>query len=81
MCKGEELDAYVRANGGWEKYEKIVYVGDGGNDYCPMLKMRQGDWGLVRKGYGLDRKLQKEGGKAGLKVDVKMWDQAWQIEE
>jgi pyridoxal phosphate phosphatase PHOSPHO2 len=81
MCKGDELDAYLVANGGKDSFDKIVYVGDGGNDFCPLLRMRQGDTGYVRKGFELDERVKEEGEKEGLKVDVKLWEQAWQIDE
>jgi pyridoxal phosphate phosphatase PHOSPHO2 len=81
MCKGAELDAYLDAQGGRDKFEKIVYVGDGGNDFCPLLRMKGGDWGLVRKGMELDERVRVEGERCGLKVEVKKWEQAWQVEE
>ena len=81
MCKGDELDTWLAAHGGRESWDKVVYVGDGGNDFCPLVRMRQGDWGLVRKNMELDERIREEGARVGLKVEVKKWDQAWQIEE
>lgn len=81
MCKGDELDAWLKAHGGKESWERIVYVGDGGNDFCPLVRMRKGDWGLVRRGMELDERVREEGQKVGLEIEVKKWDQAWQIEE
>ena len=81
MCKGDELDDWLSKNGGKDAFDKIVYVGDGGNDFCPLLRMRKGDWALVRKNMELDVRVKEEGEKEGLKVDVKNWDQAWVIDE
>jgi pyridoxal phosphate phosphatase PHOSPHO2 len=81
MCKGDELDDWLSKNGGKDAFDKIVYVGDGGNDFCPLLRMRKGDWALVRKNMELDARVKEEGEKEGLKVDVKNWDQAWVIDE
>lgn len=81
MCKGAELDAYLEGTGGKDSYGRIVYVGDGGNDFCPLLRMRTGDLALVRKGFELDGRVREEGAKEGLKVDIKLWEQAWQIDE
>ena len=81
MCKGDELDAYVAGQGGRQAYDKVVYVGDGGNDFCPLLRMKGGDWGLVRKGMELDGRIKQEGAEQGLKVEVKRWSQAWEIDE
>jgi pyridoxal phosphate phosphatase PHOSPHO2 len=41
MCKGDELDRWLNSKGGLEAFEKVVYVGDGGNDFCPLLRMRK----------------------------------------
>ncbi|ORY33413.1 phosphatase phospho-type [Naematelia encephala] len=82
MCKGAELDTYLASHGGRESFERITYVGDGGNDFCPLLRMRTGDWACVRTpGFELEERIKNEGEKAGLKVDVKLWDQAWRIDE
>nr|WRH23626.1 NAD binding domain [Naematelia aurantialba] len=82
MCKGDELDAYVAAHGGRDAFQRITYVGDGGNDFCPLLRMRKGDWACVRTpGYELEERIRNEGDKCGLQVDVKLWDQAWRIDE
>lgn len=41
MCKGDELESWLEKNGQKiDDYEKIVYIGDGGNDFCPLLRMR-----------------------------------------
>lgn len=40
-----------------EKCSRVVYVGDGLNDLCPMLQLNKGDVGVVRRGYGLEKAL------------------------
>ena len=41
------------------KGDKIVYIGDGGGDYCPCCRLRQGrDVALVRQNYPLHKKMQ-----------------------
>jgi len=37
---------------------KVLYVGEGGNDYCAAVALRAGDTVLVRVGFRLERKLQ-----------------------
>lgn len=37
---GKELDEFMQRHGGWEKFDRVVYVGDGGNDFCPLLRLR-----------------------------------------
>lgn len=81
MCKGDELDAWLAAHGGKDSFDKILYVGDGGNDFCPLLRMRAGDVACVRKNCELQTRVEKEGPAKGLKVDVAIWDQAWILDE
>jgi pyridoxal phosphate phosphatase PHOSPHO2 len=38
MCKGEELSAFLKEH---EEYEKVVYIGDGSNDFCPVVRLRE----------------------------------------
>lgn len=43
MCKGDELASWLKQNAGSrgiDDFERIVYIGDGGNDFCPLLRMR-----------------------------------------
>lgn len=39
MCKGDELDAFLARH--QPAFDRIVYVGDGSNDLCPVLRMRK----------------------------------------
>ncbi len=34
------MEAFFSKHGGLDKFEKVVYIGDGGNDFCPLLRMR-----------------------------------------
>ena len=36
---GEELQAFIKRHG--VDYERIIYVGDGSNDFCPAVKLRR----------------------------------------
>ncbi len=81
MCKGDVLDDFLSRHGGADGFSKMVYIGDGKNDFCPILRMRSGDLALARKGFELDKKIEKDGKRLGLKVDVELWEQAWQIDE
>ena len=38
---GAELEAWMERNGGWDSFDKVVYVGDGSNDLCPVLHLRE----------------------------------------
>lgn len=37
---GKELDEFMERHGGWATFDRVVYVGDGGNDFCPLLRLR-----------------------------------------
>ena len=55
ICKGFELSRLCHG----KSYDRIVYVGDGLNDLCPVLDLRQHDWVFVRHGRVLDSVLQE----------------------
>ncbi|KAF8236543.1 hypothetical protein L208DRAFT_1450992 [Tricholoma matsutake] len=76
MCKGEELDAFLARHG--PTYDRIIYVGDGTNDYCPALHLRSQDLLLCRSFRGLQKRIAKEG---GLRCQVQYWVGAWEVEE
>jgi pyridoxal phosphate phosphatase PHOSPHO2 len=54
MCKGQILEDVLGAL----KFDRIIYVGDGGGDYCPTTRMRQGsDTVLARNNFALAKKI------------------------
>ncbi|KAK0241783.1 phosphatase phospho-type [Armillaria nabsnona] len=79
MCKGEELDAFLARHA--PAYDQIIYVGDGSNDFCPILRLRSQDMVLCRSFRGLQRRIDKDGKKLGMKCQVKYWGGAWEVEE
>ena len=54
LCKGSVMEEFVKENG----FRKVVYVGDGGGDLCPSLRLSEQDTLLARTGYTLSRELQ-----------------------
>ncbi|SNX84696.1 uncharacterized protein MEPE_03405 [Melanopsichium pennsylvanicum] len=77
MCKGQELEAFLERNGGRNSFERIIYVGDGGNDYCPVLRLNKNDLAFVRKFRGLQTRIHKQG---NVKAAIKYWNGAWELE-
>lgn len=56
MCKGTIVEEHVlRTN---KKYDKTLYIGDGTNDLCPVLKLTQNDIAFPRIGYVLENLLK-----------------------
>jgi len=78
MCKGEELEAFLKDK---EPYDKMIYIGDGSNDFCPILRLRAQDVTLARLARGLEQRIKSEGEAAGLKCQVEYWEGAWEVEE
>jgi len=79
MCKGDELSAFLERT--QAKYDRIIYVGDGSNDFCPILRLRKQDLVLCRSYRGLEKRIEKDGKLEGLKCQVKYWAGAWEVEE
>ncbi|XP_022964399.1 inorganic pyrophosphatase 2-like [Cucurbita moschata] len=53
MCKGiimERIQASLMLDG---KKKKVIYLGDGSGDYCPSLKLGEGDFLMPRKNFPL----------------------------
>ncbi|KAJ3550101.1 hypothetical protein NM688_g5110 [Phlebia brevispora] len=59
MCKGEELEAFLARH--QPAFDRVIYVGDGSNDFCPILRLRSQDILLCRTYRGLARRIQHEG--------------------
>ena len=85
MCKGTILRRELFADTPGEHYvswpeRKILYVGDGGGDYCAALALRAHDTLLVRRGFRLEKvlvrkRLENEDEKGTQpSCDVRFWD-------
>ncbi|KAJ3567578.1 hypothetical protein NP233_g6269 [Leucocoprinus birnbaumii] len=79
MCKGEELTAFLERHG--KDFDRIVYVGDGSNDFCPILRLRSQDVVFCRSHRGLQKRIDNEVSKEGLKCQIQYWAGAWEVEE
>ncbi|XP_006460799.1 hypothetical protein AGABI2DRAFT_192397 [Agaricus bisporus var. bisporus H97] len=79
MCKGEELDAFLQRHG--KQFDRIIYVGDGSNDFCPILHLRSQDFVYCRNDRGLQKRIRNEAEKEGLKCQIRYWSGAWEVEE
>ncbi|KAL5266136.1 hypothetical protein ACHWQZ_G006702 [Mnemiopsis leidyi] len=54
MCKSE-----IVSNARSDNVTCIIYVGDGTNDLCPVLKLDENDIACPREGYSLSKKIEK----------------------
>ncbi|XP_067930441.1 pyridoxal phosphate phosphatase PHOSPHO2-like [Watersipora subatra] len=69
LCKGKALKDHVeqkRASG--VTYSRIIYIGDGENDYCPTLELSTGDYVFARKSFDLERKIKDNISEVAAKV-------------
>ena len=83
LCKRKVLEVYLskRRDGGLE-YERIFYVGDGGNDLCPTACLRGQDVVMPRKGYTLEKlmaKLEAQEGDALFTAKAVSWSSGTDI--
>ena len=67
---GTILKGYLESSA--EQYSRVVYVGDGHNDLCPLLQLTSGDVGVVRKGYSLEKALAR--GSHDMKATIHIVD-------
>ena len=80
LCKGHILEEHIAKQK--EKgvcYDIVVYVGDGSNDLCPVLRLRPCDYAFSRVGYKLDEMLKDNDGN--VKCNVVSWENGADILE
>ena len=80
MCKKEILEKYLSENK--NQYSRLLYAGDGGNDFCPLYVMNENDLMFARKGYALEKKIsktQKGEMKEKIKAEIFSWNDAIEI--
>jgi len=88
MCKGQELTRYLDAQrqsaSEPDAFDRVIYIGDGSNDFCAVLRLRSQDVVFCRRFRGLERKIANEraqGEASRLRCAVEYWSGAWEIEE
>lgn len=83
LCKGRILEEYVDAqkNKGIV-YDRVIYVGDGTNDLCPILRLQKDDLACVRANYKcaelinlleLGQPIDNSGKSYKIKSQVHVW--------
>jgi 2,3-diketo-5-methylthio-1-phosphopentane phosphatase len=78
QCKSSELEKFLKMKK-YNKYEKLLYIGDGENDYCPSKKMlKKGDILFPRDEHRLYSKLKKTNFR-DIICDVHPWKRADEI--
>ncbi|KAG8244289.1 Phospho-2-dehydro-3-deoxyheptonate aldolase AroG [Homalodisca vitripennis] len=80
LCKGYILETYLkeRQTEG-ESFDAVVYVGDGQNDLCPALKLKENDFVFPRAGFQLENSLKDSTFQGKLAAKVYIWTSADEI--
>ncbi len=69
MCKKLIVEEYI-VN---KQYDRLLYLGDGSNDYCPATMFREKDYLFPRENFALFNKLYKKNFINQLKCNVIPW--------
>ena len=74
LCKGYVMKNILsqRTSGGITERPNVVYLGDGGGDFCPCSQLESGDVICARKDWRLHQKLSKLP-ESTLKAHVEPW--------
>merc|ERR1712227_874252 len=72
LCTGRVLDRWLQEPG---PRPRVIYVGDGGGDLCPALRLGGQDTVLARDGYSLCRRLTdaRRPESAALQAQLRQW--------
>ncbi|KAL3831736.1 hypothetical protein ACJMK2_023452 [Sinanodonta woodiana] len=86
LCKGHILQEHIKQRDrDGIRFRHVVYVGDGYNDLCPALTMKQHDYICPRKDFKLWREMKRlgildgEASELDLKAKIVEWDSGIQI--
>ena len=78
QCKSCELEKYLNKKN--KKYEKILFVCDGSNDFCPTKKiLKKGDIVFPRAEHSLIKLLSKKNVKNEITCEIFPWKNADEI--
>ncbi|WOL14603.1 hypothetical protein Cni_G23383 [Canna indica] len=78
MCKGMIIDR-IRASAFAEGKKQFIYLGDGKGDYCPSLRLTEGDYVMPRKDYPLWNLISSS--SQMLKAEVHEWSNGEELEK
>ncbi|XP_040827622.1 pyridoxal phosphate phosphatase PHOSPHO2 isoform X2 [Ochotona curzoniae] len=81
LCKNVVLEEFIdKQLKQAVNYTQIVYIGDGGNDVCPVSFLKKKDVAMPRKGYTLQKTLSKMSGNLEpMESSVLVWSSGVEI--
>jgi pyridoxal phosphate phosphatase PHOSPHO2 len=71
LCKGVVLDEWRAQEGEFSR--RVVYVGDGSGDYCPVARLGEADVVLCRDGWALHRDILNKKGDRSIAAKIVPW--------
>lgn len=77
MCKGKIIER-IRTSAFAEGRKRFIYLGDGKGDYCPSLKLNEGDYVMPRKNYPVWDLITSNIGL--IKAEVHEWSNGEELE-
>eukprot|EP00262_Sarcandra_glabra_P011575 TRINITY_DN2807_c0_g1_i1.p1 TRINITY_DN2807_c0_g1~~TRINITY_DN2807_c0_g1_i1.p1 ORF type:complete len:287 (-),score=52.32 TRINITY_DN2807_c0_g1_i1:38-898(-) len=78
MCKGLIMEKIIPLELAKQK-KQFIYLGDGVGDFCPSLKLREGDHVMPRKNYPLYKLISEN--LMDLKAEIHEWGNGDELEE
>ncbi|ONI15620.1 hypothetical protein PRUPE_3G052000 [Prunus persica] len=78
MCKGVVIER-IQTSVSTEGKKKIIYLGDGSGDYCPSLKLKEGDFVMPRKNFPLFDLICKD--PLLIKAGIHEWTDGEELEQ
>lgn len=74
LCKGEILAEYIQSG----QYDRVFYIGDSDNDFCPSALLSKDDHVLLRKDFSLHKRLQagQKEGDPTISAHLHLWERA-----
>jgi len=81
LCKGQVLESYIAERASQNvDFTHVAYIGDGQNDFCPSLRLRESDFVFPRHGYSLVKYIEKMKEKGlHIKANVHFWNSGLEI--
>jgi 2,3-diketo-5-methylthio-1-phosphopentane phosphatase len=79
LCKKTVLNEFIINHKEVNNFSKIIYVGDGENDYCPATFLKEGDLLFSRLDFPLELKLFKNGFIQNIRSEVHVWKDGYEI--
>ncbi|XP_034991635.1 pyridoxal phosphate phosphatase PHOSPHO2 [Zootoca vivipara] len=80
LCKRKVLEEFLGHLKPKVKYSQVIYIGDGGNDLCPVMCLKKSDVVMPRQGYMLESLIsQLSQNLVPLEASVVVWSSGFEI--